>query len=72
MKVHLMAVCDAGGRYLAGKAGMSECMYDVGVVQAAGQGDLHGGPVWGALYILVLLWGYDLQAGGSLCTPAVV
>lgn len=48
--------------YLACEAGMSECAYNVGVVQVLGEGYLHWGPVRGALYILVLLWSYDLNS----------
>ncbi len=40
---------------------MTQGTHDVGMVQVLGEGHLHGGPIWGALYILVLLWCYDLQ-----------
>ncbi len=40
---------------------MTQGAHNVGVVQVLGKGHLHGGPIWGALYILVLLWCYDLQ-----------
>ena len=46
---------------LAGEAGMSECLYNIGVAQILSQGDFHWGPVRSALYILVLLWCYDLH-----------
>lgn len=47
--------------YLAGEAGMSHRVYNVGVAQILGEGYLHGGPIRGALYVLVLLWGDDLH-----------
>ncbi len=55
------SMCLASERYLAAEAGVSKGMYYIGVAQAMGEGHLHGGPVWGALYVLVLLWRYDLH-----------
>ena len=46
---------------LALKAGMAEGTHNVGVVQVLGDGHLHGGPIRGALYVLVLLRRNDLQ-----------
>ena len=46
---------------LALEAGMAEGANDVGVVQVLGDGHLHGRPIGGALYVLVLLRRYDLQ-----------
>ena len=40
---------------------MAQGAHNVGVVQILGEGHLHGGPIWGALYVLVLLWCYDLK-----------
>ena len=40
---------------------MTQSAHNVGVVQMLGESHLHGGPIWGPLYILVLLWCYDLQ-----------
>lgn len=44
------------------EAGMAQGTHNVGVVQVLGNGHLHGGPIWGALYVLVLLWSNNLQA----------
>ena len=41
---------------------MSECLYNVGVAQILSQGNFHWGPIRSALYILVLLWCYDLHS----------
>ena len=46
---------------LALEAGMAQGAHNVGVVQVLGYGHLHGGPIWGALDVLVLLRCYDLQ-----------
>ena len=48
--------------HLAHEAGMSEGVYNVGVAQVLSEGYLHGGPIRGALYVLVLLWRYDLHS----------
>ena len=50
---------------------MPEGSHNVGVVQALGQGDLHGGPIWGALDVLVLLWRNDLQNTTSVITAGL-
>ena len=47
--------------YLALEAGMAQGAHNVGVVQVSGEGHLHGGPVWGTLDVLVLLWCNDLH-----------
>ncbi len=47
--------------YLAVKAGVPEGMYYVGVGQPPGQSYLHGGPIWGTLYVFVLLRRYNLH-----------
>lgn len=46
---------------LALEAGMAEGAHNVGVGQVLGDGHLHGGPIWGALYVFILLRCYDLQ-----------
>ena len=40
---------------------MAEGTHNVRVVQVLGEGHFHGGPIWGALNILVLLRRYDLH-----------
>lgn len=40
---------------------MAEGTHNVGVVQVLSDGHLHGGPIWGALDVLVLLRCYDLH-----------
>jgi len=40
---------------------MTQGTHNVGVIQVLGKGHLHGGPIWCAFDILVLLWCYDLQ-----------
>ena len=57
-----------GGRLtdLTLEASMAKGAHNVGVVQVLGEGHLHGGPIWGALYVLVLLWSNDLQHIASM------
>ena len=52
--------------YLTVKAGMSECVYNVGVAQVLSQGHFRGGPVRSALYVLVLGWRNDLRTQRSV------
>lgn len=47
--------------YLTVEAGMSECVYNVGVAQVLSQGDFHWGPIRSALDVLVLFWRNDLH-----------